>query len=52
MHRRHQLFENGENSKIRRGGDVGKGVCLTYTDRYRNYDYMKAGISTNERPNE
>lgn len=38
--------------KLRRGGDVGKGVCLTYTDRYRNYDYMKAGISTNERPNE
>ena len=38
--------------KLRRGDDVGKGVCLTYTDRYRNYDYMKAGISTNERPNE
>ena len=38
--------------KLSRGGDVGKGVCLTYTDRYRNYDYMKAGISTNERPNE
>ena len=38
--------------KLRCGGDVGKGVCLTCTDRYRNYDYMKAGISTNERPNE
>ena len=38
--------------KLRRGGDVAKGVCLTYTDRHRNYDYMKAGISTNDRPNE
>lgn len=38
--------------KLRRGGDVGKGLCLTYTNRYRNYDYMKAGISTNDRPNE
>ena len=38
--------------KLRRGGDVAKDVCLTYTDRHRNYDYMKAGISTNDRPNE
>ena len=38
--------------KLRRAGDVAKGVCLTYTDRHRNYDYMKAGISTNDRPNE